>query len=125
VASGPAAGAVQPERGCPVAGERPPPEPDETPARRELGRGGRLGALVLLHLRVGRAGRNLDLEFDQELHAVLLLMASRPRFGDRGRDADVCHPARLTAPAMTAPRITPATMACRHPIRKWEAPSPS
>jgi hypothetical protein len=41
------------------------------PVRSELRRGDGLGALVLLHLRVGRAGRNLDLELDQELHAAL------------------------------------------------------
>ena len=35
-----AAGAVQPDRRCPVAGERPSPEPDEMPVLRELGRGG-------------------------------------------------------------------------------------
>jgi hypothetical protein len=80
---------------------------------------------VLLRLGVRRAGGNLDLEFDQELHAVLILMASRPRFGDRGRDADVLHAARLTALAMTASRMTPATMSGCDIIRKWEAPSTS
>src|SRR5207247_2374865 len=88
-----AVGAVQPDCRCSVADERPSPEPDEMPVLRELGRGGRLCALVLLHLRVRRAGGNLDLEFDQELHAVLLLLAVEWRLdlasGDRGRDANV------------------------------------
>jgi predicted adenylyl cyclase CyaB len=52
-------------------------------------------------------------------------MASRPRFGERGRDADVLHAARLTALAMTASRMTPATMSGCDLMRKWEAPSTS
>ena len=106
------------------------------PVLRELGGGGRLGALVLLHLRVGRAGGNLDLELDQELHAVLLLLIQTrrrdagewrldPASGDRGRDAAVLHAARLTALAMTASRMTPATMSGCDLMRKWEAPSTS
>ncbi len=38
------------------------------PVLRELGRGGGLGALASLDLLVRCAGRNLDLELDQELH---------------------------------------------------------
>src|SRR6266516_2231896 len=44
---------------------------------------------------------------------------------DRGRDAAVLHAARLTALAMTASRITPATMSGCDSIRKCEAPSTS
>jgi hypothetical protein len=39
----------------------------------ELGRGGRLSALTLLHLRVRRAVGNLDLELDEELHVLTQL----------------------------------------------------
>ena len=35
-----ALGAVQPDRSCSVADERPSPEPDEMPVVRDLGRGG-------------------------------------------------------------------------------------
>ena len=38
------------------------------PVLRELGRGGGLGALASLDLLGRRAGRNLELELDQELH---------------------------------------------------------
>src|SRR6478672_13777904 len=107
------------------------------PVLHELGSGGRLGMLALLHLRLRRAGGNLDLELDQELHAVLLLlletrrnftmrrMASRPRLLLPGRDAHVLHAARLTALAVTASRITPATMSGCESIKKCDAPSTS
>src|SRR4026208_1600283 len=49
------------------------------PALRELGRGGRLGALTLLHLRVRRACGNLELELDKELHQATLSRWLRPR----------------------------------------------
>jgi len=48
-----------------------------------------------------------------------------PTSGDRGRDADVLYAARLTALAMTASRMTLATMSDCDSIRKWEAPSTS
>src|SRR6266481_200529 len=51
-----AEGAVQPDRGRSVAEERSSPEPDEVPVLGELGGGGRLGQLALLHLRLRRAG---------------------------------------------------------------------
>src|SRR5712691_964385 len=91
---------------------------------------GQGGALVLLHLRVRGAGGNLDLELDQELHVVLLLSDGAewrldPASGNRGRDADVLYAARLTALAMTASRMTLATMSGCDSIRKWEAPSTS
>src|SRR6516225_2620370 len=80
--------------------------------------------------RSPRSGGNLDLELDQELHAVLLLSDGAewrldPASGDRGRDADVLHAARLAALAMTASRMTLATMSGCDIIRKWEAPSTS
>ena len=62
-----AVGTVQPDRRCSVTDERPSPEPNEVPVLRELGRGGGLGALASLDLLVRCAGRNLDLELDQEL----------------------------------------------------------
>src|SRR5947209_3481311 len=49
------------------------------PALRELGRGGRLGALTLFHLRVGRACGNLELELDEELHQATFSRWLRPR----------------------------------------------
>src|SRR6185369_16374791 len=55
-----AVGVVQPDCGRSVADEWPSPEPDEMPVVGELGRGGRLGALMLLHVRVRCAGGNLD-----------------------------------------------------------------
>src|SRR6266446_3165526 len=48
-----------------------------------------------------------------------------PASGDRGRDADVLYAARLTALAMTASRMTLATMSGCDLMRKWEAPSTS
>jgi hypothetical protein len=40
------------------------------PVLRELGRGGGLGALASLDLRVRCVSGNFDLELDQELHGV-------------------------------------------------------
>src|SRR5262249_32627078 len=126
-----AEGTVQPDRRGSVAYERPSPEPDEMPVLRELGRGGRLGALVLLHVRGRRAGRNLGLELDQKLHAVLSFssrrrrMASRPRLMATGVETPLSYAATLTALAMTASRMTPATMSGCDSIRKCEAPSTS
>ena len=88
-----------------VADDRTPPEADEMAVFSELGRGGRLGAVALVHLRTSRAGGNLDLELDQELH---------------GRYA-----ATSAALAATASRMTPATVSGCDSIRKWEAPSTS
>jgi hypothetical protein len=85
---------------------------------------------VLLHLRVRCAGGNLDLELDQELHAVLSFLRDAvewrldPASGDRGRDADLLR-REVDALAMTASRMTPATMSGCDSIRKWEAPSTS
>src|SRR4029079_6518591 len=125
-----ALGAVQPDRSCSVADERPSPEPDEMPVVRALGRGGWLGTLHLPNVGVRRGGGNLELELDQELHAVLLVLIQtrrrqrlEPASGKRGRDADVLHAARLTALARTASRMTPATMSGCDIISRWEAPS--
>src|SRR6266446_10571981 len=46
------------------------------PVLRELGRGGRLGALASVDLFVWCAGRNLELELDQELHHVTVAFAA-------------------------------------------------
>src|SRR5258708_12484166 len=46
------------------------------PVLRELGRGSRLGALASLDLFVWCAGRNLELELDQELHHVTVAFAA-------------------------------------------------
>src|SRR5262249_46508448 len=101
-----AVGAVQPDR---VACEGPSPEPHEMPARRELGGGGRLGAVALLDLRLWRAGGNFELELDEELHIVSpSAIAPRPR--RPGPRRAVLHAATLTAVAMTASRMTLATM---------------
>jgi hypothetical protein len=43
------------------------------PVLYEFGSGGRLGMLALLHLRLRRAGGNLDLELDEELHVLTQL----------------------------------------------------
>src|SRR5713226_6363640 len=46
------------------------------PVLRELGRGSGLGALASLDRIVRSAGRNLDLELDQELHHVTVAFAA-------------------------------------------------
>ena len=85
---------------------------------------------MLLHLRVRRAGGNLDLELDQELHAVLSFFATPPNGVSTphlatGVETPISYAATLTALAMTASRMTPATMSGCDSIRKWEAPSTS
>ena len=50
----------------------PPPQAEQVTLVRELGRRSRLGLRALVHLRLGRSVRYLDLELDQELHYVLL-----------------------------------------------------
>jgi len=72
---------------------------------RELGRGGRFGAVVLIHVPARRAAGNLDLELDQELHGRYAVTSA--------------------ALAMTASRITPATTSGCDLMRKLEAPSTS
>jgi hypothetical protein len=100
------------------------------PARRELGRGGGLGALVLLHLRVrGADGTSTSNSTRNSMLSSLLSDAAEwrpdPASGDRGRDADVRYGATLTALATTASRMTRATMSGCDLMRKWEAPSTS
>src|SRR2546423_611178 len=55
-------GAVEADGGRSFADDRTRPEADEMAVFRELGRGGRLGAVALIHLRASRARGNLDLE---------------------------------------------------------------
>src|SRR5262245_25677104 len=75
-------------------------------------------ALLLLQpgQRLGEGGAG----FATPLNSV-----STPHVATRGRDAQVLHAARLTAIAMPALRMTPATMSGCDIMRKWEAPSTS
>src|SRR5882672_4548511 len=49
------------------------------PVFRELGRGSRLGALASLDLFVRCAGRNLELELDEELHHIAFAVMNSRR----------------------------------------------
>jgi len=75
------------------------------------------------------AGTSIS-KLDQELHAVLSFFAS-PANGvstphrATGVETPICYAAALTVLALTASRMTPATMSGCDRIRKWEAPSTS
>src|SRR5258707_8768773 len=80
------------------------------PVLRELGRGSRLGALASLDLFVWCAGRNLELELDQELHHVTVAFAAmnsrRALFTSSG-----CVQAMLCGPPSTATSVQSAIRA--------------